>query len=268
MFTWRWGKTPELVYTKRDSGLMRTTDDFTEHASEPAGTTTPHDGTSSVQLVVFDMAGTTIVDDGLVTQAFEVAATAVGIPDQGDERARARTYVLDTMGQSKIAVFRALLGSGDAARRANEAFEEAYGELIDDGVDPIPGAAETFADLRSRGIATAFTTGFSPATQQRILDSLGWAEVVDQVLAPTAGLRGRPYPDLVLAAALTAQVDDMANVVVVGDTSSDIDTARRARAGLSVGVLTGAHDEHTLRAAGADRVLTSVADLPALITAP
>ena len=67
---------------------------------------------------------------------------------------------------------------------------------------------------------------------------------------------------------LTAQVDDMANVVVVGDTSSDIDTARRARAGQAVGVLTGAHDEHTLRAAGADRVLASVADLPALITAP
>lgn len=247
---------------------MRTTDDATTPARKGADTTTSTSGVSPVQLVVFDMAGTTIVDDGLVTQAFEVAATAVGIPEHGEERDRARIYVLDTMGQSKIAVFRALLGSDDAARRANEAFEQAYGELIDDGVDAIPGAVETFADLRSRGIATAFTTGFSPATQQRILDSLGWADVVDQVLAPTAGLRGRPYPDLVLAAALTAQVDDLANVVVVGDTASDIETARRARAGLSVGVLTGAHDEQTLLDAGADRVLASVADLTALITTP
>lgn len=246
---------------------MRTTDDATNPAPEGADTTTPTLSVSPVQLVVFDMAGTTIVDDGLVTRAFEAAATAVGIPVQGEERDRARTYVLDTMGQSKIAVFRALLGSDDAARRANEAFEEEYGQLIDDGVDAIPGAAETFAQLRSRGIATAFTTGFSPATQQRILDSLGWTDVVDQVLAPAAGLRGRPFPDLVLAAALSAQVDDMANVVVVGDTSSDIETARRARAGLSVGVLTGAHDEQTLLAAGADRVLASVDDLPALITA-
>lgn len=267
MFTLRWGKPPELVYTKRHSGVMRTSDDSRTPASATTGAPTPPGHTSSVQLVVFDMAGTTIVDDGLVTQAFEIAATAVGIPEDGDERARARTYVLDTMGQSKIAVFRALLGSDDVARRANDAFEEAYGELIDDGVDAIPGATETFADLRSRGIATAFTTGFSPATQQRILDSLGWADVVDQVLAPTAGLRGRPYPDLVLAAALTAQVDDLANVVVVGDTSSDIETARRAQAGLAVGVLTGAHDEQTLLAAGADRVLASVADLPALIAA-
>jgi phosphoglycolate phosphatase len=252
-----------LVYTKRNSGAMRTTDD----ATTPAPTTTLR-GTSPVQLVVFDMAGTTIVDDGLVTRAFEAAATAVGIPEQGEERDRARTYVLDTMGQSKIAVFRALLGSDDAAHRANDAFEEAYGQLIDDGVEAIPGAAATFAELRSRGIATAFTTGFSPATQQRIVNSLGWTDVVDQVLAPTAGLRGRPYPDLVLAAALTAQVDHMANVVVVGDTSSDIQTARRARAGLAVGVLTGAHDEQALLDAGADRVLASVADLPALIAAP
>ncbi|WP_040535959.1 phosphonatase-like hydrolase [Gordonia namibiensis] len=221
--------------------------------------------TTSVELVIFDMAGTTVVDDGLVTQAFDAAATAIGVPAEGEERERARQYVLDTMGQSKIAVFRALFGADGAAETANAEFERAYGDLIAGGVEPVAGAAETFSDLRTRGIATAFTTGFSPATQQRILRSLGWTDAVDHVLAPTAGLRGRPFPDLVLAAALTAQVDDLANVIVVGDTSSDIETARRARAGLSVGVLTGAHDEATLRAAGADHVLSSVADLSTLL---
>ncbi|WLP93059.1 HAD family hydrolase [Gordonia sp. NB41Y] len=164
------------------------------------------------------------------------------------------------------------LGPGDHRHPAasldlavDETFERAYGELISGGVQAVAGAAELFASLRARGIATAFTTGFSPATQQRILDVLGWGDVVDQVLAPVAGLRGRPYPDLVLAAALGAQVDGMANVLVVGDTSSDIETARTARAGIAVGVLTGAHDEAALRAAGADHVLASVADLDSVL---
>ncbi|MCZ4579395.1 phosphonatase-like hydrolase [Gordonia amicalis] len=244
---------------------MQTSGSIRTPNSEVTDSTVPQYITGPVQLVVFDMAGTTVVDDGLVTQAFEAAATAVGVPEAGETRERARKYVLDTMGQSKIAVFRALFGAEGAAETANEEFERAYGELITRGVEPVAGASEVLAGLRARGIATAFTTGFSPATQQRILRTLGWTEAVDHVLAPTAGLRGRPYPDLVLAAALTAQVDDLANVIVVGDTSSDIETARRARVGLSVGVLTGAHDEATLRAAGADAVLASVADLPALI---
>jgi hypothetical protein len=63
-----------------------------------------------IQLAVIDMAGTTVADDGLVVNAFEAAATAVGVPASGPERDNARQYVLDTMGQSKISVFRALFG--------------------------------------------------------------------------------------------------------------------------------------------------------------
>ena len=86
-----------------------------------------------IQLAVLDMAGTTVADDGLVISSFEAAATAAGIPADGPERDRARQYVLDTMGQSKIVVFRALFGTEDLAQRANAAFEDAYAAAIDDG---------------------------------------------------------------------------------------------------------------------------------------
>lgn len=44
------------------------------------------------------------------------------------------------MGQSKIAVFRALFETEELAQRANLAFEQAYDELIDTGnARPIPG---------------------------------------------------------------------------------------------------------------------------------
>lgn len=221
--------------------------------------------TTPVELVVMDMAGTTVSDDGLVLAAFEAAATAVELPEEGPERENARRYVLDTMGQSKIEVFRALFDDENRAQAANTAFETAYDARIDNGVKAIPAAAETISRLRDAGITVVLTTGFSPTTQKRILDTLGWHDLADAYLAPGEAGRGRPFPDLVLTAALRAQVSDMTAVTVVGDTSNDIDSGRRAGASLLVGVLTGAHSEGELRTANPTHVLASVADLPALL---
>lgn len=223
------------------------------------------DRTTAVELVVLDMAGTTVVDDGLVIAAFDIAATSVGLAEDGPEREAARTYVLDTMGQSKIEVFRALFGAEDRAQAANRAFEAAYDARIDQGVTPIPGAAEAITSLREAGIGVVLTTGFSPSTQRRIIDTLGWNDLADAYLAPGDAGRGRPYPDLVLSAALRSQVGDIAAVAVVGDTSNDIESGRRAGASLLIGVLTGAHADQQLCTAGATHVLPSVAELPELV---
>jgi phosphoglycolate phosphatase len=128
-----------------------------------------------IQLAVIDMAGTTVADDGLVVTAFDMAATAVGVPEAGPERDSARQYVFDTMGQSKISVFRALFNSEFLAQRANATFEQAYEQLIDEGrATPIDGAAEAVTRLRENGIRVALTTGFSATTQEKLLAALGW----------------------------------------------------------------------------------------------
>ncbi|WP_280414770.1 phosphonatase-like hydrolase [Nocardia carnea] len=221
---------------------------------------------SDIALAVLDMAGTTVADDGAVIAAFDDAATAVGLPATGPERDNARRYVLDTMGQSKIVVFRALFGSEHKAAEANAAFESAYERYVDEGaITPIPGAEEAIAKLRAGGIKVALTTGFSRSTQRRILTSLDWTEVADLVLAPADAGRGRPYPDLVLTALLRAEVDDVRRVAVVGDTASDITSGLRAGAAIVAGTLTGAHNAQTLREAGATHLLDTVAELPDLL---
>lgn len=221
---------------------------------------------SDIALAVLDMAGTTVADDGAVIAAFDDAATAVGLPATGPERDNARRYVLDTMGQSKIVVFRALFGSEHKAAEANAAFESAYERYVDEGaITPIPGAAEAIAKLRAGGIKVALTTGFSRSTQRRVLTSLDWTEVADLVLAPADAGRGRPYPDLVLTALLRAEVDDVRRVAVVGDTASDITSGLRAGAAIVAGTLTGAHNAQTLREAGATHLLDTVAELPDLL---
>lgn len=218
-----------------------------------------------IELTVLDMAGTTVTDDGLVLHAFDAAATALGVPDTGAERDAARTYVLDTMGQSKIEVFRHLFGTEDRAQHANATFEKVYTASIDGGIAEVPGAAKAITRLREAGIKVALTTGFSPATQQRIIDALGWDDIADLVLAPGDGGRGRPYPDLILNSLLRTGIDDVAKVAVLGDTSSDILSGLRAGASIMAGTLTGAHDADTLNAAGATHVVASVADFPDLV---
>ncbi|MDL9979351.1 phosphonatase-like hydrolase [Microbacterium candidum] len=221
--------------------------------------------TTPIELVVFDMAGTTIVDDGLVEQAFARAAErtgAVALP--ADE---ALQYVRDTMGQSKIEVFTHLAaGDREAAARANAAFEDAYAELVDEqGVTEVPGAGDTVRALRAAGVQVALTTGFAPATRDAILRHIDWTDEIVAALSPADVGRGRPAPDLVLGALLRAGASSVAAVAVAGDTASDMESGLRAGAGLVAGVLSGAHGRPALLRAGADAVIPDVTHLPALL---
>jgi len=220
------------------------------------------------RLVVLDMAGTTVADDGLVVRAFDAAAAELGVAVGTERHREMAAYVQDTMGESKISVFRALFGDEELAQRGNRAFEAAYHDLVDQGhCAPLPGAEAAVRELRAAGLTVVLTTGFSGPTQQRILDALGWQGLADLVLCPAdAGGRGRPYPDLALAALLrTRAADDVRELAVVGDTGYDMRCGASAGAGVVAGVLTGAHGAERLRADGATEVLASVAELPALL---
>jgi phosphoglycolate phosphatase len=219
-----------------------------------------------IRLAVLDMAGTTVRDDGLVTGAFADALAAVGIaPDDPGNPARLE-YVMTTMGQSKIDVFTHLLGDPALAADALVAFDASVASRVEAGaVTPLPGAADAMAELRAHGVAVCLTTGFTADTQQRIISQLGWDDAVDLALAPGDGVRGRPHPDLVLAAVLTLDVDDVRSVAVAGDTTSDLWCGHHAGAGIVAGVLTGAHDATQLATAPHTHLLDSVAALPEVV---
>ncbi|MFJ8014534.1 phosphonatase-like hydrolase [Streptomyces sp. NPDC096339] len=227
--------------------------------------TTEH---NSSRLVVLDMAGTTVADGGLVERAFERAAGHLGVEPGSADHAGKLQYVRDTMGESKISVFRHLFGTEELAQRANSAFEQAYGELVDAGlISEIPGARAAIEQLRAEGRTVVLTTGFARVTQDAIIDALGWQGLADLTLCPAdAGGRGRPYPDMVLAAFLrTGAVDDVREIVTAGDTAYDMLSGTRAGAGTVAGVLTGAHEREALAGHGATHVLGSIAELPGLL---
>ncbi len=215
-----------------------------------------------IQLACLDMAGTTVEDGGAVEAAFLSALEILHIPEE--RRSPMVAYVRDTMGTSKIEVFRALFGDEETAREANRAFETAYEAGID-GVKPVPGAAETIAGLREAGVRVALTTGFSPRTRDLLLDALGWGDIADLVLSPSDAGRGRPCPDMILTAVLRLEVDAVQAVAVAGDTAADVIAGLRAGASVVAGVLTGTDGRSRLVEAGATHVVDSVVAFPGVI---
>ncbi len=222
--------------------------------------------TPPIRLAALDMAGTTVADEGAVEEAFQSALDAVGLV-AGDLMDDPGAYIRRTMGQSKITVFTELLG-GDRhrAERANAAFEAAFDQAVDRGeVAALPDSEEVFATLRAAGVRICLTTGFSPATRDRIVDALDWAGRIDLALSPADAGRGRPWPDMILAAVLRLRIDDVAEVAVAGDTTSDLLAGTRSGASVVAGVLTGAHSAEELAAAPHTHLLASIAELPGIV---
>jgi len=218
-------------------------------------------------VLCLDMAGTTVADDDSVMNAFTAAIASRNLPVRDFNSAM--KYARDTMGQSKIEVFRSILGVEDDAQAANAVFEETYGASVAAGeLSPIPGAVALFAACREAGIKVCLSTGFSPVTREAIVAALGWGSLVDLFLSPADAGRGRPWPDMPLTALLRLGGGSVSELAVVGDTPSDVECGLRAGAGLVAGVLTGACAAAELSAAAAETglpgeplILNSIADL-------
>lgn len=213
-----------------------------------------------------DLAGTTVADDGVVLAAFAAAVGRLGMTRDSQEYRSAREIVRQSMGQSKIEVFQRIAGSAAAAGRANHDFEEHYANSVRAGaVRPLPGAAETILALRAAGIRVCLATGFAPPTRDLLLDALGWRPLIDLALSPADAGRGRPWPDLPLTALLRLGGGAVSELLVAGDTASDIESGLRAGAGLVAGVLTGAGSRQDLEEAGAPHILDAITGLTGLL---
>ena len=213
-----------------------------------------------ISVACLDMAGTTVRDDGSVLEAFAAAIATQNLPVTAYHQAM--IDVKASMGQSKIEVFRRILGRDEAAQQANEAFEDHYAAAVRAGhVSAMPGATDVFKACRDAGIRVCLATGFSPMTRDAIISELGWGDLIDLALSPADAGRGRPWPDLPLTALLFLHGGAVSELAVAGDTASDVESGLRAGAGVVAGVLTGADSRADLEQAGAPLILDSIADL-------
>ncbi len=224
---------------------------------------------STIDLVVFDVAGTTIQDDGQVVDAFTAALTRNGIPVTRGELLRWR-------GASKRKVLRVFVegrfGPNDPENTARtERIYVEFRELLerrfaDHAARPIYGAEEAFLWLRDRGIKVALTTGFYRKLVDIILDTLHWGpDVIAASVASDEVPTGRPGPYMIFRAMEATGVTDVRRVIKVGDTAFDLMAGRNAGVLGVVGVLSGSQGVEQLGAVRHTHIIPSVAELPNLL---
>jgi phosphoglycolate phosphatase len=223
-----------------------------------------------VSLVCCGLNGTLVADDGLAERSFAEAIATQGIVPGTSAYARCMVQVHQARGQAAIDMLRGLFpGSEPRAQAARLAFDRSFSAAVGrTGLNPVPGAQQAMDSLAAAGIRLCLLSGLSRGVLRVVLDTLGWRDRFDAVLCADDVPRGCPYPDLVLTAMLRLGVDDVRQAAVVHGTESGVLCGRRAGVGLVAAVLTGAHPQARLRAAGADRLLRSVADLPELVGIP
>lgn len=224
---------------------------------------------SSLDLVVFDLAGTLIDDGGAVLAAYRMALTSEQVPFGEDDlqaargankrevlqRFAERTYGCGVETDARVARAYARF---DAALRA---------EYRDGPLAPVPGAETALAALRADGLKLATNTGFPAALARTALTRLGWLDGrFDAHVAGDEVAHGRPAPDMIVLAMRRTGVASAARVLVVGDTPLDLRAGTNAGAAGVVGVLTGTHGPESLGRTRHTHLLASVAALPALIT--
>lgn len=226
------------------------------------------------QLVVFDVAGTTVLDGDGVVSSLQQALWRRGVDVPTCD-------VVAVMGLPKPRAIAQLLAmheevSGEQLRRIVDLVHEDFRTVIkyryrtDAAVAPAPGAAQVFASLRRAGIRVALDTGFSRDILDVLLDRVGWreGETFDVSIASDEVDRGRPHPDLIHYAMARAGVVKPDEVVKVGDTLADVLEGHAAKCGLVVGVTYGTHTRTELESPDVQIIDTLSALLPMLGVEP
>ena len=224
-----------------------------------------------IKLAIFDVAGTTAQDGGLVVEAFQGAMASMGTPLGTPEMDRMTDYVNATMGQRKIDVFMHLCdGDADRANKAHDRFVEGYINLVKAGkLQEFAGVSDLFNRLRENGIAVGITTGFPRDILDSVIDGLKWASIIDFSVAASEVAQGRPAPDMIFRTIELYNERYMTHisandVAVIGDTESDMQAGVTAGAQIIAGVSTGAHNPEQLFHAGATHVLEGAVYLPTI----
>lgn len=223
-----------------------------------------------VQLVLFDMAGTTVDDDvggvPLVIAAFRVTfrkhnSTELRTADCNAVRGYEKREALRRLRAAQKGCAPEAVENGEVEQLFS-IFKKELDKLTACLRKEVAGTTETFAALRARGVKVCVGSGFPEPVVATIMTAMGWQ--VDGYFSSDALGAGRPDPIMVRAAMEHCGVVDPRRVVKVGDTVVDVEEGKNAGC-WTVAVLTGTQSREKLATAGPDHIIASVADLPALL---
>jgi phosphonatase-like hydrolase len=226
---------------------------------------------NGIELVVFDIAGTTVRDNGNVAKAFLDAFAKFGYNIEQEEAQH-------VMGFRKIDAIRILLdkwypdlkeNKEELIGKIHEVFTDNMVSFYKENADlqPLPFAEDIFTWLKKKGVRLALNTGFTKEITDTMLERLDWksGSTIDYVISSDEVAKGRPHPDMIFAIMKKLDIEDPAAVAKVGDTEVDVEEGRHAGCGLVVSVTTGAYSRKKLEQYHPDFIIDSLSELKSII---
>ena len=212
----------------------------------------------NVEMIVFDMAGTTIKDNHEVEDCFFEAVNKTGLITTHDE-------INSLMGWSKLAVFQRLWknqlpnsSENDLIKLIDHSYS-IFREILESHyrnseILPTEGCLEIFDFLKTQNIKIALTTGFYRKVTDIILQKLGWddslnntdTKFINASISSDEVIASRPAPFMIFRAMELCNVTDVRKIIKIGDTPSDLSEGKNAGCKFSFGITNGTHTKKEL----------------------
>lgn len=216
-----------------------------------------------IEMVVFDMAGTTVDEQNVVYKTLHKAIIAANVEvsletvleyGAGKEKHKAIKDVLTHLKSDKLKDSQTIFDN------FKKLLVVAY-EFLE--VKPIKGVEKVLLNLRSEGVKVVLNTGYDRKTAALLLDKLQWDEKIhyDALITASDVVNGRPHPDMIFQAMELFGITDASKVLKAGDSAIDIEEGKNAGCGITVGVLSGAQTKVQLEKQKPTYVLESLVNL-------
>lgn len=224
-----------------------------------------------IELVVFDLAGTTVKDNQDVHKVLQKVLAQIGVTISLEE-ANA------VMGIPKPVAIRILLEQREIFPITDKLVQEIHDTFVsemihfyleDDSVGEKEGVSETFRNLKQQNIKVGIDTGFDRQITNALLNRLGWVAngLIDCSVTSDEVEYGRPHPDLIYKAMRLTGVSDVRRVAKVGDTVSDLQEGSSAGCGLVIAITTGAFSVEKLQREKHTHLINQIPEVLELVKA-
>lgn len=186
-------------------------------------------------LVVFDLDGTVVDSTQALLESHDAAFASVGLKRPSDEA------ILELIGLPLLHIMTVLAPDQDP-----EAMSETYSQAYMRVAPRCERLFDGMSGLLARPFRAAVATGKSQRGADRVVRQFNLQDRFELVLGGDSVPRPKPNPDL-LEAILEATGTGPSDLVMIGDTTYDLEMARAANV-MAIGVSWGHHSSDRLRA--------------------
>ena len=219
----------------------------------------------NIKMLIFDMAGTTVHENGIVYKTLYKTIKDFGIDikenDIDDWHGVNKYEVLDnflinnTNNIDCDEIIKNKLHKNFDNNLKKEYFENDNIKLIDENLPKL------FNKIRSNNIKICLNTGFNKEIQNCIINKLNMNDFIDDFISSEEVAKGRPHPFMINELMKRHNINNPECILKFGDSKNDILEGINANCQASIGVLSGADNFNTLISSNPNMIIKSVMNI-------